>query len=75
MVMETREIPATVLAVLTRTTIKIVLVPGVGMADGGIPVDIPIDLVPIELRLPNTRLTITMRGTDIVAVRSSDACK
>jgi hypothetical protein len=75
MAVETHEIPATVMAVLTRTSIKIVLLPGVGMADGGIPVDIPIDLVPFELRIPNSLLTVTVNNANIVAVRSRDAGK
>ena len=75
MAIETHEIPATVMAVLTRTTIKVILLPGEGMADGGIPIDIPFDLVPVRLRFPNTLLTVTIRGADIVAVRSRDAGK
>ncbi len=75
MVVETHEIPATVMAVLTRTSIKIILHPGLGMVDGGIPVEISLDLVPFALRLPNTRLTVTMRKACIVAVRSRDESK
>lgn len=30
--------------------------PGVGLADGGTLYDVPIDVVPFELRMPNTNV-------------------
>ncbi len=50
--------PAVVLAFLRPRELRIVLCPGVGLADFGIPCDIPIDVVPSELRIPNTRLWV-----------------
>lgn len=69
---QTRDVPASVRAVVSRHTIQIVLLPGVGMADGGIPVDLPIEMVPVRVRLPNSLLTVTMDGADVVAVRARE---
>lgn len=40
------------------------------MADGGICRDLPIEMVPIDLRLPNTALTVTLKDGQVVAVRA-----
>jgi hypothetical protein len=69
------DVSAVVVAVLTQDTITIKLLPGVGMLDGRIPIDIPIEMVPFELRLPNTRLIVTMTGGCIVSVRSGNSDK
>jgi hypothetical protein len=34
--------------------------PGVGLADGGIPTDVPMDLVPVDLRTPNTNIWVRL---------------
>ena len=70
-----REVPARVLAVLSSSTIRIVLLPGVGLANGGIPTEVSLDLVAPKLRVPNTMLTVTLDGGTITAVeafRASD---
>jgi len=48
--------PARVLACLGGREIRIILFPGFGLADGGIPMDVPLDQIPLELRTPNTLL-------------------
>ena len=63
------EIPARVIAVLTRSTIQLLLCPGAGLADGGIPTEVPLDIVPPELRLPNTMMIVTMENGRITGVR------
>lgn len=51
-------IPAVVFACLFPGELRIIVYPGVGLADGGAPRDVTIDLVPPELRLPNTPLWV-----------------
>ena len=52
------QIPAVVFGCMTPGEIRIVLMPGAGMADGGLPQDIPLSAVPIDLRMPNTPLWV-----------------
>lgn len=51
-------VPAIVFACLKAAELRIIAHPGVGLADGGIPVDVPVGMIPADLRLPNTRLWI-----------------
>jgi hypothetical protein len=51
-------VPAVVMACLLPSELRIVLHPGVGLVDGGVPLDIPMDIVPLELRLPDKLLWI-----------------
>jgi hypothetical protein len=51
-------VPAQVFACLIPGEIRIILFPGVGLADGGAPRDLPMDEVPFELRTPNTPLWV-----------------
>jgi len=53
-------IPAEVLAVLSSGTVRVVLAPGEGLADGGIPYELPLHLLPAELRLPGTKLWVEL---------------
>jgi hypothetical protein len=62
------EVPARVMYVSGPRTIQILLAPGHGMVDGGVPIEIDLDLVPFELRTPNTDLIVTRRNGEIVAV-------
>ena len=64
-------IPAIVFASLTPGEIRILLHPGSGMAQGGAPRDIPIQIVPLNLRMPNTPLWVKLdEGMNVVSVRS-----
>ena len=59
--------PGLVFARLTDASIRIVLFPGSGQADGGIPVEVPIELIPPDLRMPNTQLEVVLeRATERV---------
>jgi hypothetical protein len=49
-------VPARVFACLRRGELKIIIHPGAGMLDGGVFVDVQMDLVPFDLRMPNTKL-------------------
>jgi hypothetical protein len=66
--------PAVVFARLTDDTIRIIIFPGFEMADGGIPYEVPIEVVPPELRMPNTKLEVVLeRETKrVVAVKRQD---
>lgn len=60
---EGRELPAKVFACLVRDEIRIVILPGVGLANGGAPQDIPLELVAPELRTPNTPIWVQLDET------------
>jgi hypothetical protein len=49
--------------VLGRETVRVVLAPGDGLADGGIHCDLPLDLVPAVLRTPGTKLWVELDGS------------
>jgi hypothetical protein len=49
-------IPGEVFACLLPGELRIIVCPGVGHVDGGVPWNAPLDRVPAELRMPNTRL-------------------
>lgn len=51
-------VPAVVFACLIPGEIRVILHPGVGLAEGGAPRDVPVDQIPFELRMPNTPLWI-----------------
>jgi hypothetical protein len=52
------QIPAVVFACLRAGELRLLLCPGAGLADGGSPMDVSVNLVPIDLRMPNTRLWV-----------------
>lgn len=52
--------PAKVLGCLRPGYLTVFLGYGVGMMDGGIPTDIPIDLVPSDLRMPNSEFIVVL---------------
>lgn len=54
------QVPAVVFACLRPGELRIVLHPGVGLAGGGAPHDVPAALVPPELWLPNTPLWVQL---------------
>lgn len=53
-------VPAIVFACLLPGELRIVVHPRVGLADGGIPWNVPIELIPPELRMPNTPLWLKL---------------
>jgi hypothetical protein len=63
-----RTIDAIVLGILDRHTVRVIFWPGVGLANGGIPCEVPVGLIPMELRMPNTRLSVTVQNGDIVRI-------
>jgi hypothetical protein len=67
------DVPARVMYMPTRDTVKILLAPGQGMVDGGVSADIPLELVPVDLRIPNKELLVTIRNGSVTHVRSDDA--
>jgi hypothetical protein len=67
---EPRPIRAEVLAVLSKSTIRVVLAPGEGQADGGIPCELAIDVVPAALRFPGTKLWVELdQGGNLVSAK------
>lgn len=67
-----RTIDAVVFAKLKHETIRIVLHHGAGLADGGIHVEVPLSLVPQDLRIPNTRLSVTVQNGEIVRIGAAE---
>lgn len=61
-----RRVPATVFAYLTPGHLRLTLLPGVGLADGGIPHEVPLHDVPFSCRMPNTPLWVTMDRRGVV---------
>ncbi len=56
--------PAKVLACLRPGYLTVFVGYGLGMADGGMPHDIPMDLVPFDLRMPNSEFTLVLDRTN-----------
>jgi hypothetical protein len=66
-------IPAEVFACLKTGELRLTVMPGVGLADGGSPWDVPIEKVPSHLRMPNTKLWIRVNeGLEIQEVWQRD---
>ncbi len=53
-------VPAEVLACLVTGELRIIVLPGDGHVNGGVPRDVPAELIPPELRMPNTRLWLQL---------------
>jgi hypothetical protein len=55
--------PARVIDCLRAGWVAVLLWPGQGFEDGGIPIDIPADLVPVDLQFPNKEFDLMMVQT------------
>ncbi len=55
-----QRVPAEVFGCLLHGELRIVLWPGLGIANGGAHWDVPVDQIPLDLRLPNTRLWLQL---------------
>jgi hypothetical protein len=55
--------PARVIDCLRTGWVTVLLHPNQGLADGGIPIEIPADIIPPELRFPNTEVDLMMVQT------------
>ena len=53
-------VPAEVFACLLPGELRITVLPGNGHVNGGAPWDIPVNLIPPELRMPNTHLWLQL---------------
>lgn len=47
-------LPAIVLGCLIKNTITVIVLPGNGFVDGGLRWEIPLEIVPFDLRMPNS---------------------
>lgn len=62
-------IPAQVFGSLLRGEIRIILLPGSGLANGGAPRDLPVERIPFDCRMPNTLLWVRLDSMfEVVAV-------
>jgi hypothetical protein len=55
--------PVKVLGCLRPGYLTVIVGQGLTMADGGIPYDVPVDLVPLDLRMPNSEFTVVLDRT------------
>lgn len=46
--------PAIVLGCLIKNTITVIVLPGNGFVNGGVKYEIPLEIVPFDLRMPNS---------------------
>jgi hypothetical protein len=67
---DTVRFTARVIGCITPGCVDIVLGPGIGMLDGGIPTVLPFDLVPSSLRMPNSEFVVIMdpRNHNVITV-------
>jgi hypothetical protein len=63
------KVPAEVFACLLPGELRIIVRPGDGHVNGGADWNVPIDLIPCELRMPNTRLWLEL-DDDLHIVRA-----
>ena len=52
--------PARVLSCLRNGVISVIVCPGSGLADGGIPIDLPVEIIPVDLRMPNSEFDVML---------------
>lgn len=53
-------VPAVVFASLVRGELRLLLHPGSGFANGGAEYDVPIDKIPMDLRIPNSKVWVKL---------------
>jgi hypothetical protein len=53
-------VPAVVFGCLVPGELRIILLPGLGHVNGGAPLDVSVDLIPMELRMPNKPLWLRL---------------
>ncbi|QDU12307.1 hypothetical protein CA11_00840 [Gimesia maris] len=56
--------PAKVLASLRPGYLTVSIGYGQGLADGGVPYEVPLDDIPFDLRLPNSEFTVIIDPTN-----------
>ncbi|MEH2299957.1 MAG: hypothetical protein V7K88_13260 [Nostoc sp.] len=52
------KIPVQVLGCLRPGIITVIAFAGVGMVDGGLPMELPTEMIPAELRMPNSEFIV-----------------
>ena len=52
------QIPVQVLGCLRSGIITVIAFPGVGMLDGGLLMELPTEIIPAELRMPNSEFIV-----------------
>ena len=67
------KVPAQVFGSFIAGELRIVVLPGNGQVDGGVPWNIAVDQVPPHLRMPNTRLWLRLdRQMNVLKVWQRD---
>lgn len=52
------EFPARVLGPASPGFLRVIIGPGIGMLDGGLEIDLPVNQIPEDLRLPNSEFMV-----------------
>lgn len=52
--------PARVLGCLEAGTVTVIVCPGNGHVNGGVPVILPVELIPFDLRMPNSEFDVVL---------------
>ncbi len=52
--------PARVLGYVRPNYLRVIVLPGVGMVDGGVQHDLPLEIVPPDLRMPNSQFIVLL---------------
>ena len=52
------KIPVQVLGCLRPGRITVIAFPSVGMVDGGLPMELPTEMIPVKLRMPNSEFIV-----------------
>ncbi len=54
-------LPTRVIGCLRPGFPRVHIGPGIGLLDGGVPTEIPVGLVPGDLRMPNSEFTVVLK--------------
>ncbi|MEH2105938.1 hypothetical protein [Nostoc sp.] len=71
------QIPVQVLGCLKPGIITVIAFPGVGMLDGGLPMELPTEMIPVELRMPNSEFIVVCnkQSGEFIQVLPKDSSK
>ncbi|WP_414518535.1 hypothetical protein [Nostoc sp. PCC 9305] len=70
-------IPVKVLGCLRPGIITVIAFPGAGMLDGGLLMELPTEIIPVELRMPNSEFIVicNRQSGEFTQVLSKDSSK
>ena len=71
------KIPVQVLGCLKPGIITVIVFAGVGMVDGGLPMELPTEMISVELRMPNSEFIVVCnrQSGEFIQVLLKDSSK